>query len=477
MRMQRITGRIATLAALLVAVGACRKDAKPGAGDEQAKAAPARNPNAVEVAYDPAEKAPTDEQLAAMRRDASWMEVVQLDTTGSGRAIRFNERWEQISADAVNRGGITLPISGDVAGPSVLRVQVLLDRAYFSPGMMDGNWGKNTAEALYWFQRDNGLPATARADSATVARLLQAAGSPRELVAAHRLTAQDVAGPFTPIPTDIYEHAKLGCSCYEALSEKLSEMFHTTPALLQKLNPGVDLEHARAGQTIHGPAVRATNAPPRGRIATIEVSGRGTYVHAVDAAGRVLYHFPSTLGATYSPSPSGHFAIASVTQNPVWHYQPALLTGVDDSLPEATIPKGPNNAVGVVWMALSAPHYGIHGTSTPQTIGYATSHGCIRLTNWDAEFLSHQVHAGIPVRFRDIAGAGGGTAPSNDGSADQRRDSSTLRSHAPSASGRGEGAAAVARSTQPAPARRRPPTPALPARTDSTQTAAPDSAR
>jgi lipoprotein-anchoring transpeptidase ErfK/SrfK len=414
--MNRLTMRAAALAGLILGAAACAKDAGD-TKDAPAAADPARpqaaNPNVVEVAYDPNEQGPTPEQLIAMRRDASWTQVVQLDTTGSGKPIRFPEKWEQITPQAVNRGAAALPISGDVGGPSVLRVQILLDKAYFSPGMMDGNWGKNTAEALYWFQRDNGLPATARADSATYARLMQVAGSPRELVVRRTLTAADVAGPFTTIPKDVYEHARLPCSCYESLSEKLSERYHSTVDLLKKLNPGANLDGLQAGQTLYTPVVRPADAPSRGTIADLVVSGRGTYVHAVDASGKVLYHFPSTLGATYSPSPSGQFAVATVTQDPVWHYQPKLLTGVADSLPDATVPKGPNNAVGVVWMALTAEHYGIHGTSSPETIGYATSHGCIRLTNWDAEFLSHQVRRGVPVHFRDIAGAGGGTAPTN----------------------------------------------------------------
>jgi lipoprotein-anchoring transpeptidase ErfK/SrfK len=412
---------MAAAAGVVIAGAACHQDDRrdqaatqraPGAAQAQTAES-----NAVEVAYDPAEKAPTPGELAAMRRDGAWMEVVQLDSAAPGRPVRFPEKWEQITPQTVNRAPMSLPITGDVGGPSVLRVQILLDRAYFSPGIMDGNWGKNSAEALYWFQKSNGLRATAQVDSPTFARLMQAAGSPRLLVEAHRLTGDDVAGPFTEIPTDVYKQAQLPCSCYASLSEKLSEMFHATPDLLQKLNPGVKLDSLAAGQTVNGLAVRPTDAPSKGTVADIVVSGRGTYVHGVDASGRVLYHFPSTLGAQYSPSPSGHFAVSRVTQNPAWLYQPALLTGVADTLPEATIPKGPNNAVGVVWIALTAPHYGIHGTGSPETIGYTTSHGCIRLTNWDAEFFSHQVRPGIPVHFRDIVGAGGGTAPTNDGSA------------------------------------------------------------
>ena len=92
----------------------------------------------------------------------------------------------------------------------------------------------------------------------------------------------------------------------------------------------------------------------------------------------------------------------AVAPDPVWHYQPALLAKVKDkSAPDAKIPAGPNNAVGSVWIDLSAEHYGIHGTRAPETIGYAQSAGCVRLTNWDVEFLSKHVTKGTPVEFRD----------------------------------------------------------------------------
>ncbi|NNF57162.1 MAG: L,D-transpeptidase, partial [Rhodothermaceae bacterium] len=114
--------------------------------------------------------------------------------------------------------------------------------------------------------------------------------------------------------------------------------------------------------------------------------------------------FPTTIGASYDPSPQGDYTIISVTRNPWWHYQPSLLEDVPDDEEDARIPPGPNNAVGRVWMALSEPHYGIHGTSAPETIGYVSSAGCIRLTNWDVLFLADHVSAGTPVVFRDIPG-------------------------------------------------------------------------
>lgn len=400
----------AALAALLLA--ACGGDDEAEKRPEPQAQAPA---GGVAVAWERQAPGMTPEEMERARMDMSWQELVQLDTTGSGAPARANpEKWEQIDAQAVNSGGQFVPLTGDVAGPSVLRTQILLDRAMFSPGIMDGRWGKNTVQALYWFQRREGLPATARLDSATFARLRQAAGNPSELVVRKTLTADDVKGPFNPIPEDIYEHAKLSCSCYESLSEKLSEDYHATPDLLGKLNPGVNLDGLQAGQSIYVPAVRdESRAGTRGQVAKVIVSGRGNYVHAVDAGGRVLYHFPSTLGGKYSPSPSGGFKINGVAQDPSWHYQPGILVGVPDNEPEAMIPAGPNVAVGKVWIDLSEPHYGIHGTSEPQTIGYAASNGCVRLTNWDVEFLSHHVKTGVPVEFRDISGQKQAEDPAN----------------------------------------------------------------
>jgi lipoprotein-anchoring transpeptidase ErfK/SrfK len=408
--------RYGAAAALLALAAACGGDD----GGEQ-KAAPQRGvaqasaPRGVEP-YWGGERAMTREEMERGRLDNAWEQVVQLDPWTAGDSAANPEKWEQISARTVNGRPVHLPLYGDVSGPSVLRTQVLLDRAMFSPGMIDGRWGKNTAKAVYWFQKREGLPATARVDSATFNRLAQLAGEPRQLVNSYTLTAEDVKGPFVDLPEptesgdEIYEIAKMECTCYESLTEKLTEQFHVTTEVLEQLNPGVKLDSLRAGQTIQVPNVRDPNTRPAGQVARLEVSGLGSFVHAVDASGRILYHFPSTLGASYDPSPQGSFTIRDITPDPSWHFQPDILEKVPDDKPDAMIPPGPNNAVGLVWMALSEPHYGIHGTKSPETIGYATSAGCVRLTNWDVQFLSKRVSAGTPVRFRDTRSSGAGAA-------------------------------------------------------------------
>jgi lipoprotein-anchoring transpeptidase ErfK/SrfK len=388
-----------------------------GCGDKKGRP----NPDAVYVNWDGSE--PTPEELERGRMDASWESVVQVDTTGRGVPINNPEKFEQISAREVNTGPVFLPLSGDVSGPSVLRAQILLDRAFFSPGIIDGRWGKNVAKAVYFFQQAEGIRATGRVDSATFNRLAERAGSPRELVVQRRLSAEDVKGPFVTLPDSIEDIAKLDCTCFESLSEKLGETFHATPELLEKLNPGVELDRLRAGQSVWVPNV-AGRARPRGQVAEIVVSGVGSFVQALDSGGKILFHFPSTLGASYDPSPQGSYRITNVTRKPWWHFQPELLENVPDSKEEQMIPPGPNNRVGAVWMGLSAPHYGIHGTNKPETIGYASSAGCVRLTNWDALFLADHVRPGVPVRFRDTRSAGQ-TSTTERNAARTRPDSAT----------------------------------------------------
>lgn len=353
----------------------------------------------------------TADEIEAGRMQMSWREFVERDTTaanagssapGTPGTTGSGESWDDITIESVNSGPIALPVGGDVQGPSVLRVQVLLNRAVFSPGVMDGRWGRNTEKAVYWLQKREGLPATGSVDEQTWERLQQLATGTQELVTARSLTQDDVAGPFVTLPAEYYDRRDMDCQCFESLGEKLAELFHTTEGLLEKLNPNVDLNSVTAGQTLNVPAVANRREPANANVAKLVISDGGGYLHAVDASGNILYHFPATLGSDYSPSPTETLRVTNIAQDPTWHYQPAILEGVDDDLPDAVLPAGPNNAVGVVWMALSKQHYGIHGTSAPETIGYATSNGCVRLTNWDARFLSQRIEPGVTVEFRDV---------------------------------------------------------------------------
>ena len=310
-----------------------------------------------------------------------------------------------ITAAETNAPPTRMPIPSVDEGPEILAVQILLDRSRFSPGAIDGIWGENTRKAVHWFQRAHHLDTTGIVDTATLERLREGAGGD-QLVVAYRVTRDDVAGPFTAIPADVYEQARLDCLCYRSPRELLAERFHASPELLETLNPGVDLASVTAGSTIQVPAVRpfrpaevGTDSTMQSNIAEIVISKRHFWLQAHDAGGRIIYHFPSVLGSEYDPSPTGEFHVERIAWHPPFHYQPTLFHEVPDSEPEATLPPGPNSPVGVIWIALSEPHYGIHGTASPHTVGHTSSHGCVRLTNWDAAMLGRYLGVDTRVRF------------------------------------------------------------------------------
>jgi lipoprotein-anchoring transpeptidase ErfK/SrfK len=338
--------------------------------------------------------------------------VDSADTSGVGQrqadSVQAAPTYNHITGQAANSEVTQFPAKIPKGGPTALRVQVLLDRAGFSPGMIDGTWGKNAAKALSFFrtsatsdtsaQNPKGDPSSVL-DQSEYQQLLAAAGG-ADAITRYSVTADDVKGPFVKIPNNVYEKAKIPCLCYTSPLELLTEKFHATARLLKQLNPGVDLTKVTEGTSLTVPNVADSAAPATGIVAKLIISKTGFWTHAVDSSGRVLYHFPSTLGAGYDPSPTGDFHVTGIAHNPAFHYQPTLFAEVPDSKPTARLPAGPNSPVGVVWMGLSKPHYGIHGTESPETIGYANSHGCVRLTNWDAARLSKLVRPGLAVVFQ-----------------------------------------------------------------------------
>ncbi|HVT45312.1 MAG TPA: L,D-transpeptidase [Thermoanaerobaculia bacterium] len=374
----------------------------------------------------PLGQGPTAEEIERERFNSRWRELQSFRDAlaarlGRGeegsieaeRGLQFlprgesKESFEGLEAARIDDLPLLVPISGDVAGPSVLRVQVLLDRVGFSPGIIDGRWGKNSEIALYWFQRENGLAPTGSVDEPTFRTLFRKAGGAPTLVQ-RPLTQDDVKGPFVKIPADVYEQEMLDCLCYESPGEKLAEMAHMSAELLALLNRDMSLDAPSAGQVLVAPNVRPPLQQSAARgIERLVVSVEGNYLHALDAAGNVLFHAPTTVGSEYDPSPQETVTIKAIAHDPHFHYQPRLFHEVPDENPEAHLKPGPNSPVGVVWIALSKRHYGIHGTSDPASIGYASSHGCVRLTNWDAHDLAHQVRSGMSVAFVDPRPAGG----------------------------------------------------------------------
>jgi lipoprotein-anchoring transpeptidase ErfK/SrfK len=308
-----------------------------------------------------------------------------------------NSMFEDISASLVNASPTPEALRADV-GPTVLRTQILLDRAHFSVGAIDGRAGKNTALAIYWFQASQNLPTTGILDVATYQRLASIAGT-EHVVASYTVTPEDVEGARVSIPRSVYDQEKLRCLCYSSHLEALVERFHTKEEVLRRLNPNESFTSISPGLRIWAPSIDTPEDRELKPIARIHISKKGSYVHALALDGSIVFHFPSTLGSAYDPSPEGRYYVTSVAYNPTFRYDPTLFSDIADDTPKAKLPPGPNSPVGLVWIALSKEHVGIHGTPTPETIGTESSHGCVRLTNWDALRLANWVEEGVPVEF------------------------------------------------------------------------------
>jgi lipoprotein-anchoring transpeptidase ErfK/SrfK len=289
-----------------------------------------------------------------------------------------------------------------------LAVQVALDRAGFSPGEIDGRSGPKTRLALSEFQKSSGLQSSGIVSEETLAALRAA---PEPLVS-YTITEQDVAGPFIDkVPTDMMEASKLPSLGYTSVLEALAEKFHSSPALLKRLNSGAAWA---AGEVIKVPDVEPFELPSKndkpapaanataGAKPSVQVviSGSTKSLAVRDAGGKTLLLAPITVGSEKDPLPIGTWKVTGVSWNPVFNYNPDLFWDADPAHAKAKIPAGPNNPVGVVWVDISKEHFGLHGTPEPSTIGRTESHGCIRLTNWDATKLGRLVSVGTIVTIQ-----------------------------------------------------------------------------
>jgi lipoprotein-anchoring transpeptidase ErfK/SrfK len=183
---------------------------------------------------------------------------------------------------------------------------------------------------------------------------------------------------------------------YESVHEALGERFHASPALLKKLNPQADF--TKAGSLIQVPNVADLPALPKAAKVVIDKSDSTLALQ--DGSGKVFAQYPASSGSDRDPLPIGEWKIQGVATNPTFHYNPALFWDADPSHSKATIAAGPNNPVGILWIDLSKEHYGIHGSPEPSQVGHTQSHGCVRLTNWDAARVAQWARPGTVVIFR-----------------------------------------------------------------------------
>lgn len=282
--------------------------------------------------------------------------------------------------------GLVLPEqTAELPSGVIARLQVLLDRAGASPGVIDGFDGENVRNAVAAFQVMHGLSVDGRLGDEVIAEL----EVPGDVLGAYVITADDLSVVVPALPKDYAEQAKMSFLGYTSVSEGLAEQFHMDVDLLKAINPDTAFE---LGETIYVPELGSNRS---GKVASIEVDKAKGQLRAYDGAGQLLAAYPATIGSEENPSPSGMHRVQAVVEGPTYTYNPKVNFQQGGNVEVLTLPPGPNGPVGSVWIDLSEPTFGIHGTPEPSRIAKTGSHGCVGLTNWDAQELAKLVRKGV----------------------------------------------------------------------------------
>lgn len=301
---------------------------------------------------------------------------------------------QPLSATAVDQAACSDRTSPKMPKAAMFNAEVLLDRLDLSPGVIDGKTSENAGKAIVAFQHSHDLGASGKLDQPTWDKLCESMSAP--VLIKYTITGDDVRGPFVrKIPRDFKGMARLHGLGYRSATQLLAEKFHTTEETIKLLNHGKALDSA--GTVIIVPNI--AGGRPDGQVLKIEVDKPAKVVRAFGRNDELIAFYPASIGSSEKPAPSGTYSVRRVVTNPSYHYDPKFQFKGVRTHRKLTIAPGPNNPVGLVWIDLTKASYGIHGTPHPEEIGKTQSHGCIRLTNWDALDLAKRVRKGTPVAF------------------------------------------------------------------------------